>query len=138
MVQLNFHPPVRWYQNSNSMIVTVKLMNPESQRCDFYPDRVIYSGRVNDQSYRADLELQGNIAVDRCCWEMKSNEPVLKLVKQEQGHWEKLLRNKNIFVSYDMEHFEDDEDRAPNGLWSVGDTGGDSWYVNTESSSDSD
>uniref|UniRef100_A0A8D2ZMU0 RNA helicase n=1 Tax=Scophthalmus maximus TaxID=52904 RepID=A0A8D2ZMU0_SCOMX len=110
-----FHPPVRWYQNSNSMIVTVKLMNPESQRCDFYPDRVIYSGRVNDQSYRADLELQGNIAVDRCCWEMKSNEPVLKLVKQEQGHWEKLLRNKNIFVSYDMEHFEDDEDRAPNG-----------------------
>ncbi|XP_035497182.2 putative ATP-dependent RNA helicase TDRD12 isoform X2 [Scophthalmus maximus] len=134
----SFHPPVRWYQNSNSMIVTVKLMNPESQRCDFYPDRVIYSGRVNDQSYRADLELQGNIAVDRCCWEMKSNEPVLKLVKQEQGHWEKLLRNKNIFVSYDMEHFEDDEDRAPNGLWSVGDTGGDSWYVNTESSSDSD
>lgn len=41
-VFFSFHPPVRWYQNSNSMIVTVKLMNPESQRCDFYPDRVIY------------------------------------------------------------------------------------------------
>ena len=55
---------------------------------------IVLSGRVNSQSYRADLELQGKIAVDRCCWEMKSNEPVLKLVKQQQGHWEKLLGNK--------------------------------------------
>nr|XP_019934149.1 PREDICTED: putative ATP-dependent RNA helicase TDRD12 [Paralichthys olivaceus] len=135
---MSFHPQILWYQTSDSMIVTVKLMNPESQHCDFYPDRVIYSGRVNSKSYRADLELQGNIAVDRCCWEMKYNEPVLKLVKQQQGHWEKLLRNKNIFVSYDMQHFEDNEDKAPNGPWFVGNTGEDNWYVNSESSSESD
>ncbi|XP_069384015.1 putative ATP-dependent RNA helicase TDRD12 [Paralichthys olivaceus] len=134
----SFHPQILWYQTSDSMIVTVKLMNPESQHCDFYPDRVIYSGRVNSKSYRADLELQGNIAVDRCCWEMKYNEPVLKLVKQQQEHWEKLLRNKNIFVSYDMQHFEDNEDKAPNGPWFVGNTGEDNWYVNSESSSESD
>ncbi|XP_034443256.1 putative ATP-dependent RNA helicase TDRD12 [Hippoglossus hippoglossus] len=134
----SFHPQIRWYQTPDAMIVTVKLMNAESQRCDFYPDRVIYSGRVNSQSYRAELELQGNIAVDRCCWEMKSNEPVLKLVKQQQGHWEKLLRNKNIFVSYDMEHFEENEDKAPNGLWFVGNTGEDNCYVNSESGSESD
>ncbi|XP_039989883.1 putative ATP-dependent RNA helicase TDRD12 isoform X2 [Xiphias gladius] len=121
----SFHPQVRWYQTSDSVIVTVKLINPESQRCDFYQDRVIYSGRVNGRSYRADLELQADIAADRCCWEMKSNEPVLKLVKQQHGYWEKLLRNKNIFVSYDMEHIEEEEDRAPNGLWFVEDTGED-------------
>lgn len=55
---------------------------------------VVFSGRVNGQIYRADLELQANIAADRCCWEMKSNEPVLKLVKQQQGRWERLLSNK--------------------------------------------
>ncbi|XP_056244242.1 putative ATP-dependent RNA helicase TDRD12 [Seriola aureovittata] len=134
----SFHPQVRWHQTSDSVIVTVKLRNPESQRCDFYPDRVVYSGRVNGRSYRADLELQVNVAADRCCWEMKSNEPVLKLVKQQQGSWEKLTRNKNIFVSYDMEHFEEDEDTAPCGQWFVANTGEENWYVNSESGSDSD
>ncbi|XP_071316534.1 putative ATP-dependent RNA helicase TDRD12 isoform X3 [Trachinotus anak] len=123
----SFHPQVRWYQTSDSVIVTVKLMNPESQRCDFYPDRVVYSGRVDGRSYRADLELQANVAADRCCWEMKSNEPVLKLVKQQQGCWEKLTRNKNIFVSYNMEHFEEEEDTAPSGPWFVENTGEDNW-----------
>ncbi|KAM9351967.1 putative ATP-dependent RNA helicase TDRD12 [Symphorus nematophorus] len=135
---MSFHPQVRWHQTSDSVTVTVKLMNPESQRCDFYPDRVVYSGRVNGQTYGADLELQANIAADSCCWEMKSNEPVLKLVKQQQGHWERLLKKKNIFVSYDMEHFEEDEDRTPNGLWFVGNIGEDTWYVNSESGSESD
>ncbi|XP_067446784.1 putative ATP-dependent RNA helicase TDRD12 isoform X3 [Thunnus thynnus] len=135
----SFHPQVRWYQTSDSVIVTVKLTNPESQHCDFYPDRVVYRGSVNGRTYRADLQLQANVTADRCCWEMKSNEPVLKLVKQQQGYWERLLRNKNIFVSYDMDHFEEDEDqRAPNGLWFLANTGEDNWYVNSETGSDSD
>ncbi|XP_073327464.1 putative ATP-dependent RNA helicase TDRD12 [Pagrus major] len=136
--QKSFHPQLRWHQTSDSVIIRVKLMNPESQRCDFYPDRVVYSGRVNGQIYRADLELQANVAADRCCWEMKSNEPVLKLVKLQQGYWERLLRNKNIFVSYDMNHFEEDEDRIPNGLCFVEDTGENNCYVNAESGSESD
>ncbi|KAM7415279.1 hypothetical protein PAMA_019888 [Pampus argenteus] len=125
MQMTSFHPQVRWYQTSDSVIVTVKLTNPENQRCDFYPDRVVYRsgpviqstlhrGRVNGRTYRADLELQENITAERCRWEMKSNEPVLKLVKQQQGCWERLLRTKNIFVRYDTDHIEDDEDRAPN------------------------
>ncbi|KAI3370727.1 hypothetical protein L3Q82_007106 [Scortum barcoo] len=134
----SFHPQVRWYQTSDSVIVTVKLMNPETQSCTFYPDRVVYSGRATGRTYRAVLELQADIAADRCCWEMKSNEPVLKLVKQQEGYWERLLRNKNIFVSYDMEHFEEDEDKTPNGLWFVEDTGEDNRYVNSESGSESD
>ena len=39
---VSFHPQVRWHQTSDSVILTVKLMSPESQRCDFYPDRVVY------------------------------------------------------------------------------------------------
>ncbi|XP_078112566.1 putative ATP-dependent RNA helicase TDRD12 [Sander vitreus] len=135
---MSFHPQARWYQTSDSAIVTVKLINPESQRCDFYPDRVVYSGRANGRTYRADLQLHGNIAADRCSWEMKSNEPVLKLVKQQPGNWERLLRSKNIFVSYDMDHFVEDEDKTPNGLCFVENTGKDNWYVNSETDSDSD
>ncbi|XP_032378783.1 putative ATP-dependent RNA helicase TDRD12 [Etheostoma spectabile] len=134
----SFHPQARWYQTSDCAIVTVKLTNPESQRCDFHPDRVVYSGRANGRTYRADLQLHGNIAADRCSVEMKSNEPVLKLVKQQPGNWERLLRSKNIFVSYDMDHFVEDEDKTPNGLCFVENTGKDDWYVNSETDSDSD
>ncbi|XP_051808065.1 putative ATP-dependent RNA helicase TDRD12 [Acanthochromis polyacanthus] len=136
---ISFHPQVRWYQTSDSVTLRVKLMNPENQCCDFYPDRVVYSGRVNGRSYRVDLELHQNIAADCCCLQMNSSEPVLILVKQQQGYWEKLVRNKNMFVSYDMEHIDDDdEDKTPNGLWFVENTGEDNWYLNSESTSDSD
>lgn len=52
------------------------------------------SGQVADRMYRAELPLQGRVATERCHWEVKSNEPVLTLVKQEQGRWERLLRIK--------------------------------------------
>ncbi|XP_027884911.1 putative ATP-dependent RNA helicase TDRD12 isoform X2 [Xiphophorus couchianus] len=133
----SLYPQVVWYQTCDSVIVTVKLMNPESQRCDFYTDRVVYSGRVNGRSYRADLELHQKIEADICHWEMKSNQPVLKLVKQQQGHWERLIRSKNIFVSYDMDHVDDDEDRSSSCLF-VENTGEDSCYLNSESGSESD
>ena len=55
---------------------------------------IVFSGRVNGRSYRADLELHQNILADVCCWEMMSNEPVLKLVKRQQGYWERLVRTK--------------------------------------------
>ncbi|XP_068168743.1 putative ATP-dependent RNA helicase TDRD12 [Antennarius striatus] len=134
--QSSFHPQIRWYQTSKSVIVTVKLTNPEAQCCDFYPDRVVYSGRVDGRTYRADLQLQHNIATDSCRWEMKSSEPVIQLVKQQQGDWEKLLKNKNIFVSYDMEHLEDKEDRIPKGRWFLVDPKEDDCYVTSESDSD--
>ncbi|KAK9516144.1 hypothetical protein VZT92_024097 [Zoarces viviparus] len=134
----SFHPLARWYQTSDCVIVTVKLRNPESQHCDFYPDRVVYSCRVNGRTYRADLQLHGHISAERCCWEMKSNEPVLKLVKQQQGCWERLVKTRNIFVSYDMEHFEEDEDRTVNGPCFVEDQGKDHWYVNSKGGSESD
>ncbi|XP_029378205.1 putative ATP-dependent RNA helicase TDRD12 [Echeneis naucrates] len=138
----SFHPQVRWYQTSDSVTVTVKLINPEGQRCDFFPSRVVYSGRVGGRFYRADLELRASVDTDRCCWEVKSNEPVLKLVKQQQGYWDKLTLNKNIFVSYNLEHFEEDEDTTSHGQWFVERTGEDHWedysYVNCESDTDSD
>lgn len=58
----------------------------------------MFSAGVKGRTYRAVLELYSNIDADHCHWEMKSNEPVIKLVKQQQGHWEKFLRNKVLFI----------------------------------------
>ncbi|KAF7654093.1 hypothetical protein LDENG_00074810 [Lucifuga dentata] len=99
----------------------------------------VVAGRANGRFYRAELELHADVAVDHCCWEMKSNEPVLKLAKLQQGYWERLLRKKNIFVRYDMEHFEEEEDGAPDGVFFVENTATETHlYVNSESGSESD
>ncbi|KAM9376225.1 putative ATP-dependent RNA helicase TDRD12 [Pholidichthys leucotaenia] len=136
-VEQSFHPQIRWRQRSDVVILTVKLMNPENQCCRFYADQVVYRsvrprpnpvtaiiqwsfsrralGTANGRFYKADLELHQSVIAEQCCWEMKSYEPVIKLVKQEPGTWERLLKNKNIFVNYDMDHFDEDEDCKPNG-----------------------
>ncbi|XP_015253449.1 PREDICTED: uncharacterized protein LOC107099721 [Cyprinodon variegatus] len=132
----SFSPQVVWFQTCDSVIVTVKLMNPEVQQCDFYTDRVVYSGRVNGRSYRADLELHQNIAADACHWEMKSNQPILKLVKQEPGYWERLVRGKNIFVSFDMDHVDEKEDESSGGLRFVESPEAGSCYLSSDSDSD--
>lgn len=49
---------------------------------------------MGERTYRAELDLQGSVAAELCRWEVKSNQPVLTLVKREQGHWEKLVRVK--------------------------------------------
>ncbi|KAJ0069695.1 hypothetical protein NL108_012346, partial [Boleophthalmus pectinirostris] len=134
----SLHPTVRWYQTLDSITVTLKLTNPEVQSCTFSSDRVVFSGRVDDKWYEANLDLHKNITADRCSWKVKANEPVLTLIKQTPIYWEKLVKEKNIFVNYDLDHFEEDEDRACNGLSFVADIGEDNLYVNSETDSDID
>ncbi|XP_061919273.1 putative ATP-dependent RNA helicase TDRD12 isoform X1 [Entelurus aequoreus] len=133
----SLHPQVLWYQTSDSVTVTLKMRNPQSQRCDFHADRVVYSGSVNERRYSVHLDLHANVVPERCRWELKSNEPVLRLTKQERHSWPTLLKSKNIFVSYDMEHMEEENDESPQGEFFLGETG-DACCVDSDSSTDSD
>ncbi|KAK7891073.1 hypothetical protein WMY93_023036 [Mugilogobius chulae] len=126
------HPPVRWYQTSDSITVTLKLTNPEVQSCSFSSDQVVFRGRVDNKWYEANLDLVKHIAADRCSWKIKANEPVLTLIKLTPVYWEKLVKEKNIFVSYDLDHFEENEEQICNGLSFVADIGEDNCYVNSE------
>ncbi|KAM8861059.1 putative ATP-dependent RNA helicase TDRD12 [Synchiropus picturatus] len=145
----SLHPQVHWYQTLDSVIVTVKLIAPGNQKCGFFPDKVIYSGQVNGHTYRVDLQLQGTIIADRCSWQMKSNEPVLKLVKLQSGRWDRLVKSKNIFVSYDLAHLDEEEydemekrnttehHHTPD-FYFTEETGEENWYTSSDSGSESD
>ncbi|CDQ65338.1 unnamed protein product [Oncorhynchus mykiss] len=112
----HFHPQIKWFQRDDTVTLNIKLREPVDQRCEFFPDRVVYSACVNDRPYRADLELHSNITAERCSWEMKCNEPVIRLVKQERGDWKMLLKQKSAFVSLDFDRFEEDEKKTSNVL----------------------
>ncbi|KAM9807705.1 LOW QUALITY PROTEIN: putative ATP-dependent RNA helicase TDRD12 [Neosynchiropus ocellatus] len=145
----SLHPQVHWYQTLDSVIMTVKLIAPEKQKCGFFPDKVVYSGQVNGHLYRADLQLQGSIIADRCSWQMKSNEPVLKLVKLQSGRWDRLVKSKNIFVTYDMAHLDEEEydevekrndmeQHRTSDFCFFGETGEENWNMSSDSGSESD
>ncbi|KAJ8002842.1 hypothetical protein DPEC_G00163170 [Dallia pectoralis] len=133
-----FHPQITWFQRDDTVILNIKLREPVKQTCEFFPDRVVYSARVGDRPYHADLELHSNISVDKCSWEMKCNEPVIRLVKGERGSWKRLLNQKSAFVSLDFNHFEDEAKKISNDHCVVGHAGMEGCYYTSESDSDSD
>ncbi|XP_057693599.1 putative ATP-dependent RNA helicase TDRD12 isoform X2 [Corythoichthys intestinalis] len=132
----SLHPQVCWHQTSTSLTVTLRLKNPLSQRCSFYADRAVYSGSVNGRHYGVNLDLHARVLPERCSCELKSNEPVLTLLKCEPGYWPKLLRSKNIFVSYDMDHLEEEEHAvSSHGEVFIGDRGEKHQFVDEDSDS---
>ncbi|XP_041967032.1 putative ATP-dependent RNA helicase TDRD12 isoform X2 [Alosa sapidissima] len=139
------HPQIKWFQRQDVLILRVKLMNPVMQTCNFFPDRMVYSAYANNKHYRVTLELQNDINADRCSWDMKCNEPEIRLVKKEKGEWRGLLKQKNALVSYDFDHMEEEDLSATavcapahSGHWFEANTGEDGCYVTSESGSESD
>ncbi|KPP73036.1 tudor domain-containing protein 12-like, partial [Scleropages formosus] len=87
-----FHPLIKWFQREDSVTLTIKLVDPVGQTCEFFPHRVLYSGTVNDRHYHADLELHNGIIPEKSTWSMKCSTPVIKLMKAEKGFWKMLLK----------------------------------------------
>ncbi|XP_016380029.1 putative ATP-dependent RNA helicase TDRD12 [Sinocyclocheilus rhinocerous] len=134
----SFHPQIKWFQRGELVTVYIKLINPVMQKCDFCSDTVIYSGYVNDRHYYAKLELSGAITAEQCSWEMRCNEPVMKLKKKEKRDWRTLLKHKSPFVSYEFDFIDETRVSSLNGHWFLAEVGEEGCYVSSESASDSD
>ncbi|XP_062857583.1 putative ATP-dependent RNA helicase TDRD12 [Trichomycterus rosablanca] len=132
---VGFHPHMKWFQKEATVTLTVQLMNPVMQKCEFFSDRVVYSAYLNYHHYCANLELHSNIIIEQCSWEMKCNQPVIKLVKKDKAEWKTLLKYKSAFVSYDFDHIEDEDITASDGEF-VENTGEEGYYMSSESDSD--
>ncbi|KAJ8343367.1 hypothetical protein SKAU_G00306960, partial [Synaphobranchus kaupii] len=148
---IRFHPHIKWFEREDFVVLNIKLLNPTEQKCEFFSDRLVYSARLNGRHYHADLELRGTIVADESTWDVKCNEPVVRLIKEEKGAWNVLLKRKNAFVTFDFDHYEGDEpamEKATSVLehLPVGERGGrfveftgeEGCYVRSDSESDSD
>ncbi|XP_064168547.1 putative ATP-dependent RNA helicase TDRD12 isoform X2 [Anguilla rostrata] len=146
-----FHPHIKWFERDDSVTLNIKLLDPTEQKCEFFSDRVVYSARLNDRRYYADLRLSASIVADASSWEAGRGEPVLRLIKRRPGAWNALLRRRSPFVTFDFDHFEGDDPAVENtasemgrfpvggkGRWFVEHTGEEGCYVRSDSESDSD
>ncbi|XP_026095350.1 putative ATP-dependent RNA helicase TDRD12 [Carassius auratus] len=133
-----FHPQIKWFQRAELVTVYIKLISPVMQKCEFLSDAVIYSGYVNDRHYYTKLELSGDILAEESSWEMRCNEPVIKLKKKEKRDWSSLLKHKSPFVSYEFDHIDETRVSSVNGHLFLAEVGEEGCYVSSESDSDSD
>uniref|UniRef100_A0A8C1HRV4 RNA helicase n=1 Tax=Cyprinus carpio carpio TaxID=630221 RepID=A0A8C1HRV4_CYPCA len=134
----SFHPQIKWFQRGELVTIYIKLISPVMQKCEFHSDAVIYSGYVNDRHYYTKLELSGDIIAEESSWEIRCNEPVMKLKKKEKRDWSLLLKHKSQFVSYEFDYIDETRVSSVNGHLFLAEVGEEGCYVSSEIDSDSD
>ncbi|NXU84917.1 RH20 helicase, partial [Xiphorhynchus elegans] len=107
------HPEIKWFQDNDTVTLKVKIASAADTKCKFYKEKVVFSASSGEKLYLADLELQEPILADKSTCVIKDTEAVIVLAKEKTGAWCKLLKNKNIHVSLDFEHWEEPEEESP-------------------------
>ncbi|NWV88663.1 DDX17 helicase, partial [Machaerirhynchus nigripectus] len=111
--QKSCHPQIKWFQDNVTVTLKVQILRAADSKCEFSKEKVVFSAYSEGRLYVADLELYQSIIAEKSTCVIKDREAVILLVKEKKGAWSKLLKNKNVHVSLDFEHWEESEDEKP-------------------------
>ncbi|NWV33689.1 DDX17 helicase, partial [Grantiella picta] len=111
--QKGCHPQIKWFQDNEIVTLKVQILRAADSKCKFSTEKVAFSAYSEGKLYVADLELYQSIIAEKSTCVIKDTEAVILLVKEKKGAWCKLLKNKNVHVSLDFEHWEESEDEKP-------------------------
>ncbi|NXO72226.1 DDX17 helicase, partial [Phainopepla nitens] len=107
------HPQIKWFQDHVTVTLKVQILRADDSKCEFSREKVAFSAYSEGKLYVADLELYQSVIAEKSTCVIKDTEAVILLVKEKKGVWCKLLKNKNVHVSLDFEHWEEPEDERP-------------------------
>ncbi|NXY09597.1 DBP2 helicase, partial [Pteruthius melanotis] len=107
------HPQIKWFQDDVTVTLKVQILRAADSKCEFSEEKVVFSAYSEGKLYVADLELYQSIIAEKSTCVIKDREAVILLVKEKKGAWCKLLKNKNVHVSLDFEHWAESEDERP-------------------------
>ncbi|NXH53624.1 DDX17 helicase, partial [Rhabdornis inornatus] len=111
--QKSCHPQIKWLQDKMTVTLKVQILRAADTKCEFSREKVAFSAYSEGKFYVADLELYQSVIAEQSTCVIKDTEAVILLVKENKGAWCKLLKNKNVHVSLDFEHWEESEDERP-------------------------
>ncbi|KAM4767339.1 putative ATP-dependent RNA helicase TDRD12 isoform 2-T3 [Cyanocitta cristata] len=111
--QKGCHPQIKWFQDNGTVTLRLQILKAADSKCEFSKEEVVFSAYSEGRLYAADLELYQSIIAEKSTCVIKDREAVILLVKEKKGEWCKLLKNKNVHVSLDFEHWEESEDERP-------------------------
>ncbi|NWZ34721.1 DDX17 helicase, partial [Brachypodius atriceps] len=111
--QKGCHPQIKWFQDNETVTLRVQILKAADSKCEFSREKVAFSAYSEGKLYVADLELYESVIAEKSTCVNKDTEAVISLVKEKKGAWCRLLKNKNVHVSLDFEHWEESEDERP-------------------------
>ncbi|NXL80913.1 DDX17 helicase, partial [Leptocoma aspasia] len=111
--QKGCHPPIKWFQDNVTVTLKVQILRAADSKCEFSREKVAFSAYSEGKLFVADLELYQSVIAEKSTCVIKDTEAVILLVKEKKGAWCKLLKNKNVHVSFDFERWEESEDERP-------------------------
>ncbi|NXE00854.1 DBP2 helicase, partial [Chaetorhynchus papuensis] len=111
--QKGCHPQIKWFQDTVTVTLKIQILRAADCKCEFSKEKVVFSAYSEGRLYVADLELYQSIIAEKSTCMIKDTEAVILLAKEKKGAWCKLLKNKNVHVSLDFEHWEESEDEKP-------------------------
>ncbi|NXR78169.1 DDX17 helicase, partial [Pycnonotus jocosus] len=115
--QKGYHPQIKWFQDNVTVTLKVQIPKAADSKCEFSREKVAFSAYSEGKLYVADLELYESVIAEKSTCVNKDTEAVISLVKEKKGVWCRLLKDKNVHVSLDFEHWEESEDER---LFTVG------------------
>ncbi|NXR65124.1 DDX17 helicase, partial [Rhadina sibilatrix] len=111
--QKGCHPQIKWFQDNATVTLKVQILRAADSKCEFSREKVAFSAYSEGKLYVADLELYQSVIAEKSTCVIKDREALILLVKEKKGAWCKLLKDKNVHVSLDFEHWEESEDERP-------------------------
>ncbi|KAL2300397.1 hypothetical protein Nmel_012370, partial [Mimus melanotis] len=136
--QKSCHPQIKWLQDKMTVTLKVQILRAADTKCEFSREKVAFSAYSEGKLYVADLELYQAVIAEQSTYVIKDTEAVILLLKEKKGAWCKLLKNKNIHVSLDFEHWEESEDERPftvgSAKLSYPPAGSEDWCASSEDS----
>ncbi|NXU98222.1 DDX17 helicase, partial [Cettia cetti] len=111
--QKGCHPQIKWFQDNVTVTLKVQILRAADSKCEFSREKVAFSAYSEGKLYVADLELYQSIIAEKSTCVIRDTEAVILLIKEKKGAWWKLLKDKNVHVSLDFEHWEESEDERP-------------------------
>eukprot|EP00826_Nyctotherus_ovalis_P054231 TRINITY_DN7090_c0_g2_i10.p1 TRINITY_DN7090_c0_g2~~TRINITY_DN7090_c0_g2_i10.p1 ORF type:complete len:206 (+),score=70.26 TRINITY_DN7090_c0_g2_i10:100-717(+) len=115
--------PVKWAQTKNNVTITVETPGLSNHKVEIKPEgRLIYSGERDKVTYGFDIELHGELDIDKSKWNAKGRNTIFTLVKKNPGpFWPFLTKDSkkdpNIKADWSKWIDEDDEEKKPEGNW---------------------
>ncbi|NWW08483.1 DBP2 helicase, partial [Oreocharis arfaki] len=111
--QKSCHPQIKWFEDNVTVTLKVQILRAADSKCEFSKEKVVFSAYSEGRLYVADLDLYQSIIAEKSTCVIKDTQAVILLVKEKKGAWYKLLKNKNVHLSFDFEHWEESEEERP-------------------------
>lgn len=104
------HPEVKWAERKDLLLVTIVCPDAKDLVVNLAPEKIDFQATGDgDVKFAFELELNGEIDVEKSTKAVNPRQIELKIVKKTEGYWEKMwkCKGKPSYISVNQGgHFE--------------------------------